>query len=111
MAKRSVRTLKFFQGDIELEKVCFRDGAMRGLPLGKVPKPPDGRSKSDEAQFSFTQRLPASAWLLADREVRYLTKPDPHQCEWRCMDGEPGGECWCQCGGKSHSRSYRCEAA
>jgi hypothetical protein len=113
-----VTALKFFNGDIELENVRWLSFGADGRPVDwsteRGPNAqfgtPIGAPKSYD--YSVNSHLDSrSDWLRVERSVRYITKPDPHQCDWRCTGGKPGGECWCQCGGRNHGRNYRCEAA
>lgn len=116
MARRRVATWKYFNGDAELENVRWFHVGQDGRPDGWAKEggnnarfgTPLGVARPFDA--SVDHRLDyRSDWLPVEREVRYLTRPDPHQCDWRCMGGKPGGDCWCECGGRNHGRNFRCE--
>jgi len=39
------------------------------------------------------------------RVIRYKSCPSKHECNGKCMGGNPNGTCECQCGGKNHGRA------
>ena len=39
------------------------------------------------------------------RVIRYKKNPSLHECNGRCMGGNPNGTCECRCGGKNHGRA------
>lgn len=121
MPKRRIAALKHFNGDTELENIRWFHMDDAGKPDRPVWT---ADAKATYAQFGtvvgarkpldFTidHRLEhRSDWLRVDRSVRYLTKPDPHECDFRCVGGKPGGDCWCQCGGRNHGRKFTCDLA
>jgi len=118
MARRRISKLRYFSGDTEIENVRWFAVGGAGEPVGQTTQSgPNGRfgtpvGASKVVDWSISHHLDSrSDWLPMEREIKYLTKPDPHQCDWRCMGATPNGECWCECGGKNHGRNFRCEAA
>ena len=125
MAKRRIAAWKYFDGDVELEGVRWfqigADGKPCGYPRigavnGRFGTPMDASFRdalaTGSASLSYNHETGHRIdWLPVDREVRYLAKPDPHECDFRCVGGKPGGDCWCQCGGRNHGRKFTCDLA
>lgn len=123
MAKRRIAAWKYFNGDTELADVRWFHVGGDGKPDGWAQMEGDNARFGTPAGVSFRDALETGQaslsfdhhlghridWLRVEREVRYLTKPDPHQCDWRCLGAQPGGECWCACGGRNHGRNFRCD--
>lgn len=122
MKRRRVSKLKYFNGTTELTRVenvlvaevAYYDARARGEDLPRPqydhrgPRIQAGKKPREPGQIFLTWE--DLRWLPVERTVKYLAKPDPHQCDWRCLGGKPGGECWCSCGGKNHGRNYVCES-
>jgi hypothetical protein len=120
MARRRIAAWKYFNGDSELENIRWYETDDDGKPVGY----PRAILSAKNMQFGTVIGAPRlcdysaghifdnrSDWLPVERRVRFLTKADPHQCDWRCVGAKPGGDCWCSCGGRNHGRNYHCEAA
>lgn len=118
MTRRRVAAFRYFNGETQLEGVRWFHFGADGKPDGS------SRTEGSNAQFGTALGVPhphdfsapweighRQDWLRVDRAVKFLTKPDPHECDFRCVGGKPGGECWCQCGGKNHGRKFTCDFA
>jgi hypothetical protein len=123
MSRRRVAAWKYFNGDTELDGVRWFSVGAGGKPAGNAVLYGDNNARfGTPIGVTFRDALETGAgslkyshltahridWLPVDREVRYLTKPDPHECDWRCVGAKPGGECWCACGGRNHGRKFAC---
>lgn len=91
-------------------KLLYRLFGLRPATKNVFHTPEGGLKSQTEWDYyrQFDMYRPQD-WLPVDRTVRYLDKPDPHQCDSRCLGAKPGGECWCSCRGRNHGRNFRCD--
>ena len=120
MVKR-VSARKYFNGNIELKNVRWFSVDDDGRIIPKAFCQPGGKSIRAGLPVDIGPRgsfvdtgsqldhRPVEDWLPLEREIKYLTKLNPHECDWRCQGAFPNGECWCACGGSNHGSKFKCE--
>jgi hypothetical protein len=129
MPKRRVASFTYWSGEDELEDVRFIPADVLGfeapVKLPGISYVTPGTSnpvvqvglvkgRPKNIVFGLHSRLgnrPAEDWKPVTRIIRVLVDRDPHVCDWRCQGAFPKGDCACECKGRNHGRSFRCDLA
>ena len=121
MARRRRAAYKYFNGTTELKDVRWFPHDDNGVIIPNQYCRPDSKNArfglpiDIDPRMSYTptgsqlDNRPVSDWLPLEREIKYLTKPSLHECDWRCEGAFPNGECQCSCGGRNHGRKFKCD--
>jgi hypothetical protein len=101
-----MRKVLYFSGETELANVGnylvaeIEASARREWPVRLDLNGPRQLAGRPKAGFGL---------LPVTREIKLKNVKDRHACDWRCMGAFPKGECACECMGRNHGKTYKCD--